>query len=237
MGNSFGTACGGKGANCAVAAASIGQGLGVPVQMTCRVGSDIFGQNLLKNFRKVGVKFNEEETVLQDIESGVASIIVEGKSGDNSIIVTPGANFKLTPNDVKKAVKDARPAMVVSQLEVKPDVAYVAMKTGKEMGAVTILNSAPAPEGYTLEDPGRNFYQYIDVLILNESELEKLCEQSGADSKNSEEELAKFLLLEKNVGKAVIVTLGECFSSFFGSTYVCNVRVQERANENGTKKA
>ena len=222
MGKTFGTACGGKGANCAVAAASIGQGLGVPVQMTCRVGNDIFGQNLLKNFQKVGVTYDEDETVLKDVESGVASIIVDGKSGDNSIIVTPGANFKLTPEDVQKAIKDTKPAMVVTQLEVLPDVAFEAMKSGKEIAnAITVLNSAPAPEGYTLEDDGRNFYDFVDVLILNESELEKLCEQSGAtdttssakgESKN-EEELAKFLLLEKGVGKAVIVTLGK-FSSY-----------------------
>ena len=222
MGRTFGTACGGKGANCAVAAASIGRSIGVDVQMTCRVGNDIFGQNLLKNFQKVGVAYNEDETVLQDVESGVASIIVDGKSGDNSIIVTPGANFKLTPEDVQKAIKDAKPAMVVTQLEVLPDVAFEAMKSGKEIAnAVTVLNSAPAPEGYTLEENGRNFYDFVDVLILNESELEKLCEQSGATTGTgtaspsaegesmNEEDLAKFLLIEKGVGKAVIVTLGK----------------------------
>ena len=211
MGKTFGTACGGKGANCAVAAASIGQGLGVQVKMTCRVGDDIFGRNLLTNFRKVGIDYDEDETVLRDVESGVASIIVDGKSGDNSIIVTPGANYKLTSDDVKKAVAGAKPAIVVTQLEVLPDVAFEAMKSGKQVGSVTVLNSAPAPEGYTLEDNGRNFYDYVDVLVLNESELEKLCEQSGATTSknNNEEELAKFLLREKGVGKAVIVTLGK----------------------------
>lgn len=49
MGNDFATACGGKGANQAVAAASLGL---APVAMVCRVGDDIFGQNLLSNFRK-----------------------------------------------------------------------------------------------------------------------------------------------------------------------------------------
>lgn len=49
MGNDFATACGGKGANQAVAAASLAL---APVAMVCRVGDDIFGQNLLSNFRK-----------------------------------------------------------------------------------------------------------------------------------------------------------------------------------------
>lgn len=49
MGQDFATACGGKGANQAVAAASLQL---APVAMTCRVGDDLFGQNLLSNFRK-----------------------------------------------------------------------------------------------------------------------------------------------------------------------------------------
>lgn len=48
MGRDFATACGGKGANQAVAAASLGF---APVAMVCRVGDDLFGQNLLSNFR------------------------------------------------------------------------------------------------------------------------------------------------------------------------------------------
>ena len=50
MGKDFATACGGKGANQAVAAASLEF---APVAMVCRVGEDLFGQNLLANFRKL----------------------------------------------------------------------------------------------------------------------------------------------------------------------------------------
>ena len=49
MGQTFDTSCGGKGANQAVAAASLGM---VPVSMVCRVADDVFGQSLLNNFRK-----------------------------------------------------------------------------------------------------------------------------------------------------------------------------------------
>jgi sugar/nucleoside kinase (ribokinase family) len=53
--------------------------------MICRVGDDLFGKNLLSNFRKVGVQFDEEKTVLTGVPSGVASIIVDAKSGDNMV--------------------------------------------------------------------------------------------------------------------------------------------------------
>ena len=49
MGKTFDTSCGGKGANQAVAAASLGM---VPVSMVCRVADDVFGKSLLNNFRK-----------------------------------------------------------------------------------------------------------------------------------------------------------------------------------------
>jgi sugar/nucleoside kinase (ribokinase family) len=76
-----------------------------------------------------------------------------------------------------------------------------AMKAGKEGGATTVLNRAPATEGWSLEDMG--FYSHVDILVLNESELAKVCE--GIEG--SEEELARNLF-EKVIQKAVIVTLG-----------------------------
>ncbi|KAG7354191.1 ribokinase [Nitzschia inconspicua] len=201
MGKDFATACGGKGANQAVAAGMLGL---APVEMVCRVGDDLFGQNLLANFRKVGVQFDGDKTVLKNTPSGVASIVVDGNSGDNMIIVSPGANYKLTAEDVREAVTKAEPAQVIVQLEILPKVALEALKAGKDVGATTLLNTAPAPEGWTLEDPGMEFYPYIDVLILNESELAKV---SGGKEGENEEGMARSLL-DKGVGKAVIVTLG-----------------------------
>lgn len=198
MGSSFETSCGGKGANQAVAAASLGI---VPVAMVCRVGEDSFGANLLTNFRKVGVSFDEETTMASDAHSGVAPIVVDTTTGDNMIIVIPGANHILTPQDVKEAILsyDPPPTVVVTQLEIPPEAALEAMRVGKQVGATTILNPAPAPEGWTLDE----FYQHVDILIPNETELASLCK----DQNGSEEEMATFLL-QKGVGKAVVVTLG-----------------------------
>jgi len=207
MGTDFSTACGGKGANQAVAAASLRM---APVAMLCRVGNDLFGKNLLENFRKVGVDyFGETETVLngegesesESCPSGVASIVVDEKSGDNMIVVSPGANFQLTRDDVRKTITEAKPSQVLVQLEILPQVAFEALKAGREAGATTILNTAPAPEGWSLDE--MKFYEHVDILVLNESELKKV---AGGDSEN-EEAMAKSLIA-KGVGTAVIVTLG-----------------------------
>lgn len=117
------------------------------------------------------------------------------------IIVSPGANYKLTKEDVQAAIQRASPSQVVVQLEILPEVALAALKSGKEAGSMTFLNTAPAPENWSLED--MDFYRYVDVLILNESELRKVCEGMEGD----EESLSR-QLLDKGVGRAVIVTLG-----------------------------
>lgn len=153
----------------------------------------------------MGVQFDERTTVLQDVPSGVASIVVDRKSGDNMIIVSPGANYRLTKQDVSEAIKAAKPATVVVQLEILPQVALEALKAGKEIGATTILNTAPAPEGWSLDDPGMEFYPYVDILIPNETELVKLC--PGMEEDADEEAMAKSIL-EKGVSQAVVVTLG-----------------------------
>jgi ribokinase len=211
MGSTFETSCGGKGANQACAAASLGIN---PVTMISRVGDDVFGKALLENFKDKGVLFDEQATVLRGevdgkpISSGVASITVDTKSGDNMIIVTPGANHAMKAEDVEKSLKDLpeRPAVVVVQLEILPEAALSALKTGKELGAVTILNPAPAPEGSALKD----FYQYCDIVIPNESELFRICgvsDEAAAKDSDIEEKLARDLL-NKGVGLAVVVTLG-----------------------------
>lgn len=206
MGTNFSTACGGKGANQAVAAASLKM---APVAMLCRVGNDLFGKNLLENFQRVGVDyFGETETVLKgepdDEKSGIASIVVDEKSGDNFIIVSPGANFQLTVDDVRKTIAIAKPSQVLVQLEILPPVALEALRAGKEAGATTILNTAPAPEGWSLDE--MDFFKHVDILILNESELKKIAATSKSDSED-EEALAKSLIT-RGVGTAVILTLG-----------------------------
>src|SRR5271167_2519911 len=96
IGNRFNTFCGGKGANQAVAAAK----LGYPVSMVGNVGNDAFGAQLREGLEDAGVDTAYVNTV--EGASGIA-LITTGRSGDNSIVVVPGANGHLTPEVLEKA--------------------------------------------------------------------------------------------------------------------------------------
>jgi ribokinase/non-canonical purine NTP pyrophosphatase (RdgB/HAM1 family) len=206
LGESFATSCGGKGANQAVAAASLGMS---PVTMICRVGNDVFGDALLANLGRAGVEVDLERTRLDNISSGVAAITVDTTCGENSIIVVPGANYALKPADVEEALEvlqDSPPAVVVVQLEITLETALQALKTAKELlGAITILNPAPAPNA----DDINKLYHYVDILIPNETELRTLCGQSTDNDADDDDLFAMAKsLLEKGVSRAVVVTLG-----------------------------
>lgn len=223
LGQRFETGCGGKGANQARAAASLllgGDGAadgGGAVTLICRTGDDVFGESLRTQLRQVGIHLDEATTTVSSMtSSGVASILVDTQSGDNMIVVTPGANYELTPENVRhelmqmmlppqqQAQSSSPPSVVLVQLEILSETALEALKVGKELGAVTILNPAPAPEDPTLL---AEFWPHIDILIPNESELRVLCGKHQNDESCHEQELAQSLLTQ-GVRKAVIVTLG-----------------------------
>ncbi|KAL7542624.1 hypothetical protein ACHAXR_011943 [Thalassiosira sp. AJA248-18] len=231
LGTDFRTTPGGKGANQAVAASSIG----VPVHMIGRVGNDIMGSSLLTSLTSRGVKLDEEESTVKDGHTGVASIVVDTSSGQNTIVVAPGANLELSAEDVESELntllkrsnnnnvgaprrsnnddKNSRRDVVLVQLEITPQTALQTLQTASAHNALTILNPAPAPKNYELTN---EYYSSIDILIPNETELASLC---GIPSNNSDgeeyigitgegEEAMAISLLERGVRDCVIVTLG-----------------------------
>lgn len=164
LGSDFVTIPGGKGANQAVAAAR----LGGDVHMVGRVGSDDFGQRLLTGLTGHGVK-TQYVTVTEGAASGVAMILVD-KTGENSIVVAPGANHKLTPADVDRAeglIKTA--ATVVLQLEIPLNVVRHAIAMCQRLKVPAILDPAPVPP----KGLPRAFYG-VDVLTPNQTEAELL---------------------------------------------------------------
>ena len=130
---------GGKGANQAVMAAR----LGARVAVVTRVGRDTFGPQTVENYRREGI---DTTHLLFDDErpSGVASITVDDEAR-NCILVMPGANLGLSPDDVRAAADTVRAAdVLLCQLEVPQETTLEAFRVAKAAGVRTILNPAPA---------------------------------------------------------------------------------------------
>lgn len=136
---------GGKGANQAVAAAR----LGARTRFVGRIGSDDLA---LRSLQREGV--DTSGVVRDEGASGVAMILVDGR-GDNVIVVAPGANGRLEPDDVDVGEADA----VVCQQEIPSRV--VAAAAG--LAPFFCLNAAPARGPLELEP---------DLLVVNRYEHE-----------------------------------------------------------------
>ncbi len=140
QGEEFRTHPGGKGANQAVAVAR----LGYPVSMIGRLGTDAFGAELRDHLQKSGIDVSAVSA--SETSSGVAVIIVS-PSGDNIIVVTPGANAAVSPADIDANLDRIRAAgLVLTQLEIPLDtVEHLANVCARE-GVPLMLDPAPARE-------------------------------------------------------------------------------------------
>jgi ribokinase len=182
---------GGKGANQAVAASR----QGASVAMVGRVGSDSFGPTLIQNLQKNNV---DTTHVKADPSATGTAIIVVDAGGQNSIVLSPGANGKVVLADVGSvSFQDAK--MLLLQLEIPLETVIHAASVARQNGLRVILNPAPARQ---LPD---SLLADVDILVPNESELQLLSGQPVTDAKSAES--AAKTLLEKGV-KTVIVTLG-----------------------------
>jgi ribokinase len=180
---------GGKGANQAVAAARLGR----PVAMIGCVGEDEAGRDLLASLAADGVD-SARVRVLDGVPSGTAFILV-GEDGENQIVVSPGANARLTPNDVA-AAEATLEAAAVTLLQLEVPLETVAAAAGTATGRV-VLNPAPVrplPEELLAQ---------VDVLVPNRVELAQL---AGGPVPGTVEAAAR--LAGRLPVRAVVVTLG-----------------------------
>ncbi|MDY6820732.1 MAG: ribokinase [Deferribacterota bacterium] len=194
IGESFKIGFGGKGANQAVMASKLKAG----VSMVTKLGSDIFGKETLNNFKNFNI--NTNYVYFADESTGVAPIFVDDK-GNNFIVIVPGANWLLKPNDVKIA-RDliATSNILICQLEVPLETTLEALKIAKSAGILTLFNPAPARQLPS------EIYRYVDIIAPNEVEAELL---TGVDINSVEDaKKAAFKLFEKGV-KNVLITLGD----------------------------
>lgn len=169
LGTDFVTMPGGKGANQAVAAAKLSRG--GAVHLVGRVGEDDFGQRLLNSLAQHKVR-SEFVTITEGVATGVAMITVDRK-GENSIVIAPGANYRLNPRDVDAAEGLlATASAVVLQLEIPQETVRYAIAACQRLGVFTILDPAPASPKLPRSILG------VDVLTPNQTEAEILLDNT-----------------------------------------------------------
>ncbi len=194
-GENLKTIPGGKGANQAAAVALMGN----RVSMVGRVGDDAFGQTLIDNLikLKVGTDFIKVD---RGVSTGTAVIIVD-KDGQNSIVVSPGANGRVNSEDIDKTEKLIQFAkLLVLQFEIPIPTVVYAMQIAHKNSVKVILNPAPALP------VNADLLKEADYLVPNESELQLL---SGVEVKDIESAKAAGQKLVDQGVQVLIVTMGE----------------------------
>jgi ribokinase len=163
LGGKFVMTAGGKGANQAVAAAR----LGADVSIVARLGRDIFGDRALVGYQTESI--NTAYIVRDEEEASGVALIVVDEAAENIIAVAPGANGRLSVEDVRAAEPAFREAdVVLVQLEIPLEAVRAAIELAKQHNVSAILNPAPAR---TLPE---DILCGVAVLTPNENEAARL---------------------------------------------------------------
>ncbi len=196
-GDRFETFHGGKGANQAMAAARLGS----DVRMVAKVGGDDFGRQLREGLSSASVNV-EAVTTASDVASGVALISVDAR-GQNSIIVIPGANAELRPEDIDQCLAQIESAAILLvQLEIPMETVAYVCKRAHQAGVPVVLDPAPAcpiPE---------EVLRCVTYLTPNETEAALLCGWTCSELDPEKAAQAAEMLLKTGPAN-VIVKMGE----------------------------
>ncbi len=200
LGGPFGTYGGGKGANQAVAAAR----LGAEVAFVGCVGRDAWGEQLRALL--AAERIDLTHLISRGGEATGAAVITLDPSGQNTIVVAPGANMALAPRDIEAARDDIISAdALLLQLETPLEANRRAMEIARRADVPVLLNAAPAR---SLEPA---LLEMVDLLIVNESEARILC---GLDDPRLTESQIAAHLAAMCRGH-VIITLGRAGAVHF----------------------
>lgn len=213
---SFSIGAGGKGANQAVAAARVSRpnpkntsaseaaSSDVAVRFIGAVGADQFGPTLVAGMETDGIDVSRIR-VLEGETTGVAVILVEEATGENRILVNPGANSTLRPEDFTsiESLGTPKPDLVVLQLEIPLDTVLTIIEHCRAANVAVLLNPAPAvplPE---------SVYEGLEHLVVNETEAAILSgwNVDEVNARNFDWGIITDEFLKKGV-KNVVVTLG-----------------------------
>ncbi len=210
IGHDFMTNQGGKGANQAVAIAR----LGGETSFVARVGDDSFGKQSVSLLEAEGIDVSHI-SVSEGVATGVALIPVDRK-GENSIIVSSGANALLSVEDVKAAkdlIEDA--AIVLMQLETPIETLTCAASLAHKAGAKVILNPAPFPK----EPLPRELLSCLDLITPNETEASMMSGIQVVDEASADKAIRAIQQL--GVSNVIITAGGKGAYTLIDGKLVC----------------
>ena len=194
-GTHFETAPGGKGANQALAA----RRAGADVDMVGAVGSDANATQALSLLKEAGVNLSSvREISLPDVATGVALILVDTETGENQIVVVPGANGHVHANDLGDIVLQEKD-FVVLQLEIPKSTVEAALIQSNASAATSLLNIAP------FDKDAVDLTLQASITIANETEFDDLSDAMNLRGGDRVEKAKEFTRLS---GKIIVVTLG-----------------------------
>lgn len=196
---------GGKGANQAIAAKRCGS----DVSMIAKVGKDENGKILIEKLKEDNINVT---SIFEDNQeaTGLALIMVN-ENGNNSIIVVPGSNMKISDHEIDNSISKIKESdILIAQFETNEEMTLKSFKIAKEFNKTTILNPAPAKK------IDEELLKLTDIIIPNETEAEILTGFKIA-SLDDAKKAGEFLL---NQGvKFAIITLGEKGALIIGKDF------------------
>lgn len=196
LGRSFSIGSGGKGSNQAIAAARAGGKVG----LITRIGADTFGDLARSAWQAEGVITDAVSTDAGQA-TGAAFIFVSAATGDNAIIVTPGAAGRIGAADIAAAGSMIAGARIfMTQLEQPVEAALAGLEAARQAGVVTIFNPAPA-----MAVPDK-IWHFCDWTTPNETEAAAL---SGVAVDSVDSALDAADALVRHGVRNVLITLGE----------------------------
>ncbi|MGI6193052.1 MAG: PfkB family carbohydrate kinase [Christensenellales bacterium] len=201
LGHDYRNAPGGKGSNAAVAAARAG----AKVSAYATVGKDANGQYLLERWKEAGID-TTHVIEKEGANTGFVAITLED-SGQNRLIIFPGANMLTPPGPLDDVFKDEFDAILL-QFEIPFETNARAIEIANEKGIITVLDAGPA-QSYELEK-----LPPVTILSPNETETKALVGIYPSDIESCREAAKK--LKERNGCKYVVLKLGERGSYLYG---------------------
>jgi len=157
LGDDFVMTPGGKGANQAIAAARAGGAC----TMLGAIGSDAFGVTIKARLNASGV---DTECLRTSYGSSGVAVIMVDRAGENSILVSPGANNTFAGLSAAETAVIAESDVLLCQQEIPVETVVAAARAAREGGTRTILNAAPARE------LPPELLEVVDLLVVNEVE-------------------------------------------------------------------